>query len=87
MTITIDIAPETEEKLQERARKSGADVAEYVKGLIDKDLTTPSLDEILRPLREEFQVSGMTEEELDTLVDEAREEVWQERQKTRRKVS
>jgi hypothetical protein len=38
----------------------------------------PTLDEILAPVRKEFVESGMTEEELEVLIDEAREEVWQE---------
>ena len=39
MTITIDIAPEKEKKLEERAKSNGqADVAEYIQKLIDRDL-------------------------------------------------
>ena len=37
-----------------------------------------TIDEILAPVRKQFVESGMTEEELDVLIDEAREEVWQE---------
>ncbi len=88
MNITIDIAPDKEKQLAERAKNSGhPDVAEYVKGLINKDLTAPSLDEVLRPMRAEFEASGMTDEELDSLVEETREEVWQEKQGARRKAS
>jgi hypothetical protein len=39
-----------------------------------------TLDEILAPFREEFAKSGITEEELDVLIDEARKEVWEEKQ-------
>ncbi|MEK6410881.1 MAG: hypothetical protein AABN34_28485 [Acidobacteriota bacterium] len=44
-----------------------------------KDAEPPSLDEILGPVREQFAASGMTEEDLDALIEEVREEIWMER--------
>lgn len=80
MTITISLSPEAEKKLFERAARSGQDVAGYIHRLIEKDIQAPaSLDDVLAPIRRQFEESGMTEEELDTLVEEAREEAWQER--------
>ncbi len=38
------------------------------------------LDQVLAPIREEFERSGMTDEELAELVEEVREEIWQEKQ-------
>jgi hypothetical protein len=76
MTITISLPPETEQKLKERAIQSGRDLPGYVHHLIEKDVQSdPTLDEILAPIRLEFETSGMTEEELDTLVDEVRDEI------------
>jgi len=81
MDITISIRPEMQEKLRQRATESGQDVEAYVERLIEKELSGPqSIDELLAPVREQFAQSGMTEEELDTLIEEAREEVWHERQ-------
>jgi len=82
MSITIDIAPEKEEKLKTRAKRNGqADVAEYIQKLIDKDLElSPSLRELFAPVREDIKESGMRDAELDALLEESREEVWQERQ-------
>lgn len=85
MTITITLPAEVEKKLQERAAQSGQDVTEYVHQLIEKDVqkgpSGPSgtLDEMLAPIRRQFEESGMTEKELDTLIEETREEVWQEK--------
>jgi hypothetical protein len=39
-----------------------------------------TLEEILTPVREEFESSGLTDEELASLVEEIREEIWQEKQ-------
>ncbi len=82
MTITIDIAPEKEKKLVERAKSSGqSDVAEYVQNLIDRDLElSPSLRELFAPVRDDIKASGMSDAELDGLLEESREEAWQERQ-------
>ena len=81
MDITIRIRPEVQEKLQQRAFDSGQDVEAYAERLIEKALSgPPSIDELLAPVRKQFAESGMTEEELDALIEEAREEVWQEKQ-------
>ena len=42
---------------------------------------SPSLSQILAPIHEEFRQSGMTEAELSSLIEEARDEVWQEKQR------
>ena len=75
MDITISIRPEIQEKLQQRAADSGQDVEAYVERLIEKALSgPPSIRELLAPVRKQFTESGMTEDELDTLIEEAREE-------------
>jgi hypothetical protein len=39
-----------------------------------------TLDDILTPVREEFERSGMADEELASLIEGIREEIWQEKQ-------
>jgi hypothetical protein len=56
-----------------------SDVDRYVERLIAADLlAAKSFDEILAPIRRTFQESGMSEDDLDALFDEARDEVYQE---------
>ena len=78
MSLMIHLSPETEKRLLARATAQGQNPTEYVQQLIEKDVKTPSLGEILAPVRQEFRESGMTEEELETLIEECRGEVWQE---------
>jgi hypothetical protein len=52
------------------ARELGTTPERYIESLIDAAQT--SLDDILAPVREEFRQSGMTEDELDAAVNEAR---------------
>lgn len=40
-----------------------------------------SLRDLYAPVREQIAESGITEAELDALLEEAREEVWQEKQR------
>jgi hypothetical protein len=87
MTIQIELRPDEERELRELARASGRDLSEYVHQLLTEHLRsgrTPKVasktfDEILAPIREGWQQSGMTEEEITALFEETRDEVRQER--------
>jgi len=77
-------------RLDERARLSGVDRAECIGLLLRQALDTngdavprrtPTFAEIVAPIHQEFAASGMSEEELLQLLEEAREEVWQEKRR------
>jgi hypothetical protein len=89
-TIEIkDISPELLRKIDEKARLRGADRGAVARELIEKGLEAEvekphagmSFQELLAPVQRDFEESGMTEEELDTLVKTVRKEIWQEEQK------
>ena len=80
MTITINLRPEQERRLAERAARAGQDVAAYVRQLIDRDIDGESLDTLLAPVRRGFEESGMTDDDLAALVEEVREDIWREQQ-------
>jgi hypothetical protein len=79
MTITINLRPEQERRLAERAAGAGQDVAAYVHRLIDRDIDAESLDAILAPVRRNFDESGMTDDDLAALVEEVRDDNWREK--------
>lgn len=81
MQLTITVPEEAKMALEQRARERGfGDIAKYVERLITTDLlAAKSFDEILAPIRKTFQESDMSENELDALFEEAREEAYQER--------
>lgn len=90
MTVTISFPPELERQLHERAAANGQSVEGLALRLIEEALRNggtgtkeaePRLDDILAPIRRGFAESGLSEPELEALFEEAREEVWQERQK------
>jgi hypothetical protein len=73
MTLTIDLPPETEQKLLARAAATGKDVATLVREAVEEKLRAPSstFAELLAPIHEDFRKSGMTETELDSLLERA----------------
>lgn len=80
MTLTIHVSKDTGAILEEKAKVQGKDVSEYVEDLIEKEIDKPkTLNEILAPFRGEVKASGITDDELDNLVEEAREEIYQEK--------
>ena len=69
----IGLKPTQMKAVIRRAKKAGKTATEYVRSLVERDLNAgESFDEILRPIREGFRKSGVTEEELDELVNRAR---------------
>ena len=95
MTVTITLAPETEEKLRRRAAEAGQTLEAFLQQLAEREAHSEegtaapeaspqparTFDDILAPVRKGFEESGMTDEELTGLFEEAREEAWQERQR------
>jgi hypothetical protein len=85
MTVTIDLSPDEERRLHERAARVGQDLTGYLRGLIRDDLEAApptrgrTFAEILAPVHEDFRTSGMTEGELDALLEEALRESRAER--------
>ena len=80
MTITLKLPEPVERKLAERAAKEGKAPETLAIEMIERELATPqTFDQILAPFRQSVAESGVTDEELDALVEEAREEIYQEK--------
>ncbi len=83
MTITISLPPDMEKKLLEAAAQSGVGPAAYASKLIETGLNGRTFDQILAPVRKGFEDSRLTDDELTSLFEEARDEAWQQRQSGR----
>ena len=79
MDVTIAIPAELAPKLALAASRKGRDIAGYIQELVVKEVTTPTLEEILAPARAQFAASGLTEEEFDQLFEEERQAIWDEK--------
>ena len=82
MTRTIEL-PIPEELLQlvdERAQTVGLPREAYIRAVLSKDVSgEPSISEILAPFREQVAGSGISDEALDRLFSQARDESYRER--------
>ncbi len=80
MTVVLKLKPEIEAALQKKAKANGFELNTYLEKLIEKDVDRgKTLDEILAPVRKNFAESGMTEGELDELIESERQAMWEEK--------
>lgn len=82
MTVVLELKPETEEALQKKAQANGFEINVYLEKLVEKDIaeSEKTFDEILAPIRQGFQSSGLSEDEWLELFEAEREAMWQEQQ-------
>lgn len=92
MTITIDLPTEVEARVKTQASRDGVGIGNFLQSLIKEaterrerieKLSQKSFAEILAPIHKGFEESGMSEDEIIEMFEEAREEVWQEKQQSR----
>jgi hypothetical protein len=79
MDVTIAFPSELAPKLESAARRKGRDIVSFIQELVVKEVTTPTLDEILAPARAQFAASELTEEDFDQLFEEERQALWEEK--------
>ena len=65
--------------LEQIGQSRGMNAEEYARRIIEIEvLSRKFFDEILQPVRADFAASGLTEGELDALVEEERQSIWEE---------
>jgi predicted DNA-binding protein len=81
MTITITLPPATEERLRAQAEATGKNISTLVVEAVEARLSLAqlSLRDILAPVHGDFQRSGMTDADLDTLLETSLDEARSER--------
>jgi hypothetical protein len=86
MTITINLPPATVEKLETQAAASGKDVETFVREAVEAKLVVSglSLRDVLEPIHREVEASGISEGELNTLIDKAVADTRAERRASRK---
>jgi hypothetical protein len=72
----IGLPPAARRAAERKARRSGQSAPEYLRSLVERDLLADqTFDQILAPVRRDFQAAGVTEEDVDRLVADARKAV------------
>lgn len=79
MELTISISEQTGHILQQRAKANGRDINDLVKDIVEDQALTPTLDELLAPVRKEVADKGITENEIDDFMYSLRKKVRDEK--------
>ena len=79
--VTITISEELEDRLSKRAAARGLALEDYAREVLERDASTMSLRELFAPVREQVAESGLTDSEVDALLETARERAYQERRR------
>jgi hypothetical protein len=92
-SVTIDLRPDTEFKLREKAAREGESLEMYIQkiaesaavssnGVLATDQRRPSFEDLTGPIAGAVAASGMTDEEVEGLFEEVVDEVRAERRGT-----
>jgi len=82
MTLMISLPGDTETRLKERAHAAGQDLAQYVEGLISKELAAPlSLAAAAEPLARAVDAVGVTDDQFTAILHDARDAARRDRRK------
>jgi len=81
MMLSIQLSPQTEDRMRRQAQAAGKDLDQYVSELVEQAAARPALDELLAPLRHQFATSGATDEQLVEQISEAQTAYRTERRK------
>lgn len=86
MTISITLPPDTEKRLRAELEATGTDVSTFVRQAVEARLSLGnlSLRDVLSSVHEDFRKSGMTDAELEPMLDETLKEARAEREAVRR---
>ena len=84
MSVTIEFPPDIEATLRERLARASQNVSAFVVEAVREKLSrSQTLEEICAPFAQSVAVADVTDDELDQLFEEARENVWQAQQSQR----
>ncbi len=82
MSVVVELNPEVEDALKKKAAAQGSELDEYVAGVLKNHIDLgPTYEEIMSPLWKDFEESGITEKELNGLIERERQAHWAEKNK------
>jgi post-segregation antitoxin (ccd killing protein) len=67
--LTIPLSPQVMAQLADRASAQGVDIATLATRALCREAARPLLDDLLKPVRDAFAQSGMTDDELSELLE------------------
>ncbi|MGH9948908.1 MAG: hypothetical protein ACRD6X_17175 [Pyrinomonadaceae bacterium] len=68
MTLTIELPVKTEKVLRNRAERRGKKLGAFIEELLEQEVEL-SFEELVRPIHEETKRLGLTEKDIEELID------------------
>jgi predicted transcriptional regulator len=83
LSVIVPLTSDLARTIDALAERRGLDRAQFIVSVLRErlDRSAASFEEITAPLAEDFRRSGMTEEDLDALVEQERQAMWDESHK------
>jgi len=81
LSVLIPLPSDLARTIDTLAKQHGQDRVQFIVGFLQERLngSGPSFEEMMAPIAEDFSRSGMTEEDLDALVEQERQAIWDEK--------
>ena len=81
LSVLIKLPSDLARTIDTLAERRGQDRDQFIVGFLQRQLGVPSVsfEEMIAPIAEDFRHSGMTEEDLDDLVEQERQAMWAEK--------
>jgi hypothetical protein len=81
LSVLVMLPPDLARTIYTLAERRGQDRAQFIVSFLQERLdgSGTSFDELIAPIAESFRHSGMTEEDLDALIEQERQAIWDPR--------
>jgi hypothetical protein len=81
LSVIVPLPSDLARTIDTLAKQRGQDRVQFIVNFLQEQLSrcAPSSEEMFAPIAEDFRRSGMTEEDLDALVEQERQAIWDEK--------
>ena len=80
LSVLVPLPSDLARTIDTLAERRGQDRVQFIVSFLRErlDRSTASFEAIMKPIAEDFRQSGMSEEDLDTLIENERQAMWDE---------
>jgi len=81
LTVLVPLPSDLARTIDTLAKQRGQDRVQFIVNFLQEQLNgaAPSFEEMMAPIADDFRGSGMTEDDLDALVEQERQAMWGEK--------
>jgi len=81
LSVLVPLSSDLARTIDTLAEQRGQNRVQFIVNFLQEHLnrSAPSFEEMMAPIAEDFRESGMTEEDLDALVEQERQALWGEK--------